>query len=70
MIDEKEVLKILKRYECRMSSTAYISLLSDISNIEKAETLFCEECGIIETQPMFMQKHCRYCGAKLKGAKL
>lgn len=28
--------------------------------------LFCEECGITEMQPMYMQRYCRYCGAKIK----
>lgn len=32
------------------------------------EELFCENCGITETEPMFMQKYCRYCGAKIKPA--
>ena len=35
MIDEKEVLKILKRYEGRMNPTAYFSLEADIVNIEQ-----------------------------------
>ena len=37
MIDEKEVLKILKRYEGRMNPTAYFSLEADIVNIEALE---------------------------------
>lgn len=37
MIDEKEVLKILKRYEGRMNPTAYFSLEADIVNIEPVE---------------------------------
>ena len=35
MIDEKEVLKILKRYEGRMNPTAYFGLEADIVNIEE-----------------------------------
>lgn len=32
--------------------------------------LFCTECGITESQPMFMQKYCRYCGAKMEVEEL
>lgn len=42
------------------------SVLSDYKPSEKPPTLFCHECGITETQPSFMQKYCRYCGAKLE----
>ena len=27
---------------------------------QKLNPLFCEECGITETQPTYMQKYCRY----------
>ena len=27
---------------------------------------FCPNCGITESQPMYMQKYCRYCGHKLE----
>ena len=39
MIDEKEVLKILKRYEGRMNPTAYFSLEADIVNIKPVEAI-------------------------------
>lgn len=29
-------------------------------------TLFCDECGITETNPSFGQQYCRYCGTKFK----
>lgn len=29
-------------------------------------SLFCEECGITETNPSFGQQYCRYCGTKFK----
>jgi len=39
VIDEKEVLKILKRYEGRMNPTAYFSLEADIVNIKPVEAI-------------------------------
>lgn len=45
MIDEKEVLKILKRYEGRMNPTAYFGLEADIVNIEALEQEpRCKDC--------------------------
>ena len=39
MIDEKEVLKILKRYEGRMNPTAYSSLEADVVNVPTVEAI-------------------------------
>lgn len=30
------------------------------------KTLFCENCGITETNPSFGQQYCCYCGAELE----
>lgn len=50
-------LGLLVRYNCPFYTT---------EQGQKLKPLFCEECGITETHPMYMQKYCRYCGAKIK----
>lgn len=57
--NEKSIYKA-----CKLSATACNEFEESAS--EKPSTLFCHECGITETQPSFMQKFCRYCGAKLE----
>lgn len=46
-----------------------IQRLYDKQLASDKKQLFCENCGITETEPAFMQKYCRYCGAKLKGGE-
>ena len=50
-------LGLLVRYNCPFYTTGQGQML---------KPLFCEECGITEIHPMYMQKYCRYCGAKIK----
>lgn len=75
MIDEKEVLKILKRYEGRMNPTAYFSLEADIVNIEQYaepktghwidDTKYggteCSECGKWYPHATIAKSEIKYC---------
>ena len=60
--------KYKERY--RQAVLACKSVLSNYKPSEKLAPLFCYECGITETQPSFMQKFCRYCGAKLESEEI
>lgn len=80
LMDGPNELKALQR-ELEMHLRRYgdaevfpnMLILKDEAYIERAfkilelpTTLFCEECGITETNPSFGQQYCRYCGTKFK----
>lgn len=67
MIDEKEVLKILKRYEGRMNPTAYFSLEADIVNIEEyAEPTTKNDLALIHTEGLDEEIRCTMCTNSIK----
>ena len=70
MIDEKEVLKILKRYEGRMNPTAYFGLEADIVNaptVDAQPVIHAEWKQINKNEVnVIPQWKCSECGAEFE----
>lgn len=51
--------------KCMYEERPYANNTVILYDLYEPKKVFCPICGIIEDEPRFMQKYCRYCGHEL-----